>query len=485
MRSRSANAGSHTSRELIGAVTVTLLALSMLNCFKDPLTPVPPSWDVNLTFPVAVKDVTISDVIKDDTASIKSDASNRIVFSSVVSANPISIGDQLSIMPSSSSAHVALGSFAVSLTPMTASVNPPDIPPGTRSWIPPKTLSFPDVQSASGLTASVTFKSGTIGLTLKNNMPIAITPVQPIVLLDNHGATVARFDFGQQAILPAHAAVCYSDLAGVTFGAGVSISGLMFSTPGSSQAVTFPTDSMLVATVDFANALASAAELSSVPAQRLIDNDQTTVKLDDSTMVELVGMKSGLLHFNFTNHIGVGVQFKFRLENLFTHSGGTVRQYEDSLFLLANGTGVYSMDLANCEFQAAPGQLMNTLDLTSSVVIPTAVNKTVAIHDTDKVDIAMTAASPIVVDTVSGALKPTWVNINTAVGVSKGKVPSKLKGLFVIPMATLTFHAVSGVGYPADLYLTFSATRQDGQVATLAIPANQRRDQPWRFDDHV
>ncbi len=478
MSLRSAIAGPRRPRKLIGTVSVAVLALSALNCFKDPLTPVPPSWDVNLTFPVAVKDVSMSDLIEKDSSTVTSDASHRIVFSSVVKATPVSIGDQLSFMPSAAKAFIQLGSFAVTLNPITESVSPQSITPGSNTPVPAGTLSFPSIQSATGLSGGVTFKSGTIGLTLKNNMPIVITPVQPILLLDGQGATIARFDFGGQAITPAHSLTSYSDLTGAKFGGNVSVSGLSFSTPGSQPWVTFPDDSMLVATINFNNAMASAAELASVPAQRLIDNDRTSVQLDDSTMVEVIGMKSGLLRFTFQNHIGVGVQFKFRLENLFKQMGGLQKQYEDSLYLGAKESGVYSMDLTNCEFQAAPGQLLNTLELTSSVVIPTAVNQAVAIHDTDRVDIAMNPATPIVVDTVSGALKPTWVSINTAVGISKGTFPSKFKGQFVIPSASLSFHAVSGVGYPADLYLNLSATRPDGQIASLAIPASQRRVLP-------
>ena len=462
------------SRNIVGTLFVVLLALSALNCFKDPLTPVPPSWDVSLTFPVAVKDVSMSDLILNDSTTVKSDAANRIIFSSVVTANPVSIGDQLSITPTAANAHVELGSFVVNLNTMTVNLNT-GISPGIRSPIPPEILTIKDVQTTTGLSGSVTFKSGTMGLRLKNNMPIAITPQQQIVVLDEQGGAITRFDFGGRTIQPGQAAVSYSDLSGARFGADVTVSGLSFSTPGSGQIVAFPTDSLLVATVSFDEARAASAQLASVPAQRLVDNDQTTVQLDDSTMVKLIGMRSGELHFAFVNNINVGVQFKFRLDNLYKRNGGTLSPYEDSVYLASSNSKTYEMDLTGCEFQSAPGQMLNALQLTSSVIIPTAVNTTVTIHDTDKVQIAMTPGSPIVVDTVSGALKPTWVNVNTAIGIATNKLTSKLKGQFVIPSASLVFNAYSGVGYPADLYLNLTATGSDGKVATLAIPAAQRR----------
>jgi len=478
MRKRAALPYLRTSNRILGAAVLVLASMSAINCWKDPLTPVPPSWDVNLTFPIAVKDVTLSDVIQKDSTSVRADASNRIVFSSIVQATPFSLADQLSIMPSASNAHVELGSFAVALAPMVADINPPAFPPGSTINVPPGTFQASDMQSSTGTSGSVTFKSGTVALSFKNNMPITITPSRIITVVDAQGATIAAFDFGGQPIYPTRTEVRYSDLAEKTVGSSVTVTGLEFTTPGSIPRVTFPTDSLLVATLSFDNAIASTAILTAVPSQRLIDNDRTTVTLDDSTMVALFAMKSGLLHFTFSNKIDLGVQFKFRVENLYKRMGSSLRNYEDSLYLSALGSANYTMDLTGCEFQSAPGLLLNTLELTSSVFIPDAVTEPVSVHDTDKVQIAMAPVSPIYVDTVKGALTPTWVNVNTAVGIDKGQFPSKLNGRLVIPSASLAFHFRSGIGYPADCYLDFTATRADGQTATLTIPADQRRIMP-------
>jgi hypothetical protein len=463
---------------MVEIVMVLLLSLTAMNCWKDPMTPVAPTWDVNLTFPVASKNITLGDVLEKDSSSLSADAQNRLVFSSSMEATPVALGDQLAITPASSNAAIKLGTFLVDIAPVTMNMVPEGVTPGATTPVPPGDVFLPDQQASVISSGSVTFASGTISLTVQNNMPIDIVARQPIILLDPSGTEVARFDLGSQPIGPGQHAVGYSDLADVSLGTSVNITGLVFTTPGSSGDVTFPGDSLVVVVVAFANARATSAQLPSLPAQRLVDNDTTSIMLDDSTMVKLAGMRSGSLHFAFHNRINAAVRLRFRVNNLWKSTGGAMTLYEDSLSLGAQSTGSYTMDLTGCELQSAPGELLNMLDLTSSVIIPSTVTSSVAIHDTDKVQIVMSSGSPIMVDTLSGALKPTWVNVNTAVGIDHGTFPSKLKGTFVIPSASLVFNVLSGVGYPADLYVSLSAVRRDGQTAIIPVPSNQRRIEP-------
>ncbi len=459
-------------------VLLVLLAATSVNCFKDPVTPVPPSWDMDLTFPVGVKTVSVGDLITEDSTSLRADPANRLVFNVNAPAPSTRIGDCLSLRPSEAQSHVAIGAFTVEVKPMVTSINVPNIPPGQTAPVPSQTLAIPTVSAGSSTEGDVTFSSGTIGLSLKNNLPVTLTAVSPVQLVDDNGNVEAVFDLGGQPLAPGQDVTVYDDLAGRTLGNGFNLTGMSFLTPGSTSPVTMPADSMLVATLVLSNLRASTAQVTGIPAQRLTDNDRTTIALNDSTLIQMVSIRSGQLQFTFANQIGVGLLFKFRLPEVYRPGPAGPVAYEDSVFLPAGGTGTCLLDLAGARLQAPPGRLLNALGLTSSIIIPTAVKQPTLLHDTDKVQISMTTLAPLVADSVVGTIKPTWFNVNTSVCLNAGKIPSRLKGQFNIPSATLTFTALAAVGFPADLHLRLSAVKSSGERIYLDIPDGQRRLAP-------
>lgn len=464
-------------REMAEVLLITIFSLSSFNCFKTPAPPVAPSWDVDLTFPVGIKTVTVGDLVDKDPTALKADPAHRIVYSKIMAVPSTVVGDRISLMPANAYGQITLGTFSVEVKPVITEINVPSIPRGITIPVPPQTVSLPTIATAMSSTTTVEISSGTVGLTLKNNLPVDIVALNPVQLIDDHGNIKAMFDFTGSAIPAGGSRTVYDNLAGKSLGDGVSIAGLNFSTAGSSTPVRIPPDSLLVATMIMDNIRASAAKITGIPAQRLVDNDYTILPLNDSTQVSDASVHSGSLRFDFSNRIAIGVQFKFRLEELLRPSPGGYAPYEDSLFLPALGTSPYTLNLSGCRLQAPAGQLLSAIQLTSSVIIPTAISGQVAIHDTDKVHIAMSTLAPIVADSVSGVLKPTWFEVHSAVALNIGSISSKLVAQLNIPSASLTLNTVSSVGFPADLDLRVSAVKSTGEVVYLDIPAGQRRVQ--------
>jgi hypothetical protein len=460
------------------ALLVTVLSLASFNCIKDPVTPVAPSWDVDLTFPVGSRTFTLGDMVDRDSTTLKADAAHRLVYTKTMTAPPTLVGDRIRITPSDAGGQIRLGTFAVQVQPVVTGINVPSIPRGLTVPVPSQTLNLPTVATDMASSGALDVRSGSVGLTIRNNLPVDIQSLNPIQLVDDHGTVEASFDYGGGVIPAGGSRTVYDNLAGRSLGDGLNIAGLNFSTPGSVTPVRIPSDSMLVATMIMDNLRASTAKVTGIPAQRLIDNDHTAIALSDSTLVSSASLRSGALRFDFTNRIALGVQFKFRLEELLRVAPGGAAPFEDSLYLPAFGAASYTLDVSHCLLQGQSRQLLRSLQLTSSIIIPVSVTGQVAIHDTDRVQIAMTALSPIVADSVTGVVKPTWFDVNSAVALNAGAFSSKFAGQLVIPSASLTLSTLNTAGFPADLDLRIAASKSSGETVYLDMPAGQRRVRP-------
>ena len=456
---------------------VLLCAFLALNCFNEPLTPVAPTWDVNLTVPMANRTITLQEIVDKDPTLLKVGAGNQLVYSSSTPATPATVGDRISLVPASTSGSVKLGGFAVTAGPFVAPITIPGLPGGTSGPIPARQFNLPDISSAVSSTIYVKLISGRMRLTLQNNMPVPVNVDSTILLTD--GVTVqARFTFS--GTIPAGgSSFAEADLAGRTVVTGESLTGLHFSTPGSGgSSVTVPA-TPFQATASLISLIASSATVNTLPAQRLADNDVSALSLKDSTKIQSATLKSGRLDFTFTSRLAFGVRFRFRMGELKRVVGGNAVIVEDSVSLPALGTLNYSLNLGGCTLTSAvPGTLLDSIRLTSTVIIPSTVNGTMAVNDTDRVFIAMRSGLPIVADTASVVLKPTWIDVNTTVPLNFGKSSSKLTAQMNIAAASLGFALNSSIGFPADLYLRVSARKPGGDSAVLVLPASQRRFLP-------
>jgi len=464
-----------TPRVLLRAI-ILLLPMLAVQCSRELQTPVAPQWDVDLTVPITDRTLTLGEMIERDTSLIHVGAGNQLVFSQSVSAPPTFVGDQISLTPSYGTAQLRLGPFNVTMDPVIANMSVPGLVPGSTMPIPPSAFTLPDVPDVIPHAASVRCKSGSIGMTIRNNLPVDVIGTAPVRLVDNQGSVQAFFDFTDVSIPTGQSQTVYDSLEDRTLGNGTSVSGLSFRTGGSSAPVPIPPDSMLVATLFVSGLRVSDAQLSGLPAQRLTDNDRATIDIVDSTIIQEVRAKSGRLALEFRNRIDLGVVLKFRVSELWRSVGGRWVQFEDSVALSALGEASYDLGLAGYRISSPTGGLVTSMEIVSSVIIPDDITTPVGLHDTDKVDVSMLALAPIIVDSASAVLKPTWIDLNTTIGLNRDQMVEKFKWQLLIPSASLVLNTRSSIGCPADLFLTLSAKKNSaGDLAVLEIPATQRR----------
>lgn len=453
-----------------------LVPILAVSCSYDPMTPKAPKWDVDLTVPITDRTLTLGEMIERDTSLVHVGAGNQLVFVKNVAAPPTFVGDQIALNPSYSSTVLRLGTFNVTMDPVAQSMNVPGLAPGTTMPIPASSFALPDIPDAFPDEAAIKCASGTIELTIRNNLPVQIIGSSPISLVDGQGTVQAFFDFTNVSIPPHGSQTVTDNLVGRTLGNGARVSGLSFRTPGSTAPVTVPADSMLVMMLAVDGLHVSEAQMSGLPAQRLTDNDRATMDIDDSTIVQEIHAKSGRLAIEFRNKINLGVVLKFRLCELWHSVGGQMVQFEDSVALSAAGEASYNLNLAGYKIASPTGGLVTSVQLVSSVIIPSDINTPVGLHDTDRVDVSMSTISPIVIDTAAAVLRPTWIDLNTTVGLNLAEATQKFKWQLLIPSASLVLNTNFTVGCPADLYLTLSARKDaSGNLVSLQIPATQRR----------
>lgn len=463
-----------TSRHAGLSLCLVTVLLSF-SCFEQPLEPVAPSWDTNLSLPLVNRVYTLSEIVQKDTSLLHVGTGGQIIYSTSVQASPTYVGELITVALRDTSLRVKFGTFNVDVAPIDIPIPLPWLPQGATVPIPDTTVSVADLQDTIGTFQRVTFESGSISLTLQNNLPIAMLVVNPFRLIDSHGSIVATFTY-PDTIAPNSSQTASDNLAGKVLENIVRITDISLHALGSQTPVPIPFGTLFSAHLATNNLKAQQAVSASIPPQRLSDNDTTHVTIDDSTLVQELHIKKGELNLAFTNPVDLDIMFKYRLTQLLRRNGNSYVPYEDSISLPAYGNGSQVVDLADAKILSQSQQLIRSLEIISSVILPTGSTHAVTVNDTDKVLVNIRRDSTIVADSAIAVLKPTWVNINTVVPVDFGDLPTRFSGQVSIPAASLALWTTSTINFPMDLDIRIGARKSAaGDSAFLSMPVSQKR----------
>ncbi len=473
-----ASGGGVVSRSAVWVSSLVIVCLTSLNCFNRPLEPVAPSWDTNLSIPLANRQYTLSEIVEKDTSLLHVGVGGQILYTTSAQASPTYVGDLITVGLRDTSLRVKFGAFQVSVEPVDIPIPFPWLPQGVTVPIPDTTMSVADLRDTIASFQRVTFEHGTLSLTLQNNLPVAMQVMSPLRLTDTQGGTVVTFVFNPSTIPPNSSRTATDDMSNKTLDNIVTITNISLHTPGSQTPVTIPFGTLFSAHLSATNLKATQAVVASIPPQRLTDNDTSHVTVDDSTLVRELDIRSGSLTLNFHNNVAIDMRFKYRLNELLRSVGGTYIPYEDSLDLPSHGNGSQIVNLAGAKIQSQTQQLVRSLEIVSSVILPNGSAGAVTVNDTDKVLIDVVRTSTIVADSAVGVLKPTWITVNTVVPVNFGDLPTHFTGQLRIPAATLALWTSSTVDFPMDVSIRIGARRSAaGDSAFLSMPFSQKRVQ--------
>jgi hypothetical protein len=453
---------------------VVVLPLLFSQCTQK-LSPVAPTWDVDLTVPLANRLHTMLSVVeKQPSLTTTGPGGTQIVYHSSNGTPPDYVGDRITLTVDPSVRSVKLGVFNLSAESLAVPFQLPGFPPGgTLPLIPEATIGVPDVQDTLNNFLVATLESGTITMSFTNNMPDTVEIVNDIFLSDSVQQLVT-FNFKGTRLWKNQTATQTASLAGQTVRRIVRLSNLTFHVFGRSGPVTLPNGPMLNASVSMTALRARSAQVAFVPPQRLTNNDTTWLALSDSTILKEALIKQGVLQLNLRSRVAVGMRMTYTFSDVLLPSGAP---YANTVSLPAYGSALMIDSLQGIQFKSHDGGLIDSLRAISSLELPDSMFS-VTLSDTDKVTVTATSIGKITADWATAVLKPTWIDVNRAVALNLTDLSSKLSAQYVIPSAGLKLDAFSTIGFPMDLYLQISARNPStGATMVLDIPPSQRRIQ--------
>jgi hypothetical protein len=452
------------------------LAVIMVSCFKEPLSPVAPTWDVNVVVPLLHRKFSMQDLIEKDTSMLHVGVGNEVIYSSRVQSERTYLGDLIEIKPFNDVVRAPIGRFDIEAPPLVMPVDVPFLPRGVTSPIPDTTVALGEIQASVSAFHRVTFSDGKIELTVSNNLPVPITILDPIRLRDTQNLVVAAFVFTPATIGANGSRTASADVAGKTMTGDFSLTDLRVHITGSASPVPIPAGDILVARMAGSDLEARYAEVAQIPPQFLNTRDTTYLPMEDSTLVQDVYLRNGIVSLALANGIDMNLMLHFRMNELYKQSGSSWQVFEDSVYLPANGTGSTTIDLSRSRIRSLDGSFVRALTTVSSFGLSGSGGQYVTMSDTDAVTITISGSQKYVADSALCVLKPTWIPVDEAVHLDFGDLATNFSGALQIPSANLAFLPQVDLGFPLDMEVVFAAKKNAvGDLAYLQLPATQKR----------
>ena len=468
----------HAATRFAGVLCWAVAGVASISCFNRPLEPMAPTWDSNLSLPLLHRSYTLNELIRKDTNLLHVGPGGQIIYTTSTQVAPTYVGDLITLALKDTTVGVKFGAFAVTVPPIDIPIRFPWLPQGVTIPVPDTTVSVSAVRDTIGSFRSVTFRSGTITLTLRNNLPVPMQVVGPVRLRDSHGYEVASFVFNPGTIPPGGTQAASDDLGGRTLDSVISVTDLSLHTPGSPIPVAIPAGTLFSAQITTADLKARQAVFASIPPQRLSDNDTSRVTVDDSTLIRELHLSAGELRLLFQSHVDLDVRVRYRISEFSRWNGSSYVPYEDSIDVPRLNIDSSSVRLENMKIAAQGPDLLRSMHVISSIVLPSGSIVPVTVSDTNTITINVRRISTIVADSAVGVLKPTWVNLNTVSPVRFGDLGTRFSGQINLAAATLALQTNSTIGFPMDLNLRIGARKSNiGDSVFLYVPASQKRVQ--------
>ena len=441
--------------------------LLLSGCFTKRVDPIAPQWDVGLTAPISVKSYTLEDLVRKDTTILRIDAGGQVVYHTVVQAGPTIVGNVFSLNPLNATARAQLGALSIgSVGPLAFPVVLPgaiagqQLPPMSRVSLSPLTLTFSQF-------LELTVRSGSVTLTIKNNLPTTVTIDSTVTVRDGDGNIVALLPFSPNQVPAGGELASTADLSGKIIPSHLMVANMSVSEGGVANT---PSGNLLVATLASSDIVASHAVLASIPRQILVDNSTYSTPLRDSARIREVGIRSGVFTVKAQSAVPMNMFLKTRFPQLITSSG---QAFQDSFYLGALSSVQRQINLAGLRVRSTDGGFVNDLfGITTVNLYEGSAGQPVTVSETDSIHVQVSSTT-ITVDTIVGIVKPTIVPINQTIGLRLGEIAARFRGHLLIPAANLSLTPQTAIGFPIQLNLVLNANDALGRVVTLPVPVSK------------
>ncbi|HLF20268.1 MAG TPA: hypothetical protein VI704_05725, partial [Bacteroidota bacterium] len=302
-----------------------------LQCIDPPLAPVAPTTDIQLTIPLFDRTRSVFDFSRKDTSALKRANDGSYYFETNQASAPVGI-DTLRAVPRSSAQRVSVGKFgidAIGAQSFSFSAGFPNTNVPNGITFPASSFRVDSVSmSVSGQFDYVAIDTGSLTLTVTNNLPLDISLPAPVVLKNNvisppaqrDTATVASFGFG--TILQGQSKTVSSNLSGRILRGDLKTDSIRVNTAARTGPFTLSSTDGISFTIGSTSLMADSAS-ALIPSQTIASVNDSVMTIDDSVSIQQATFRSGAITAALINNLGVFVGISLKFDNLVDLSSGS------------------------------------------------------------------------------------------------------------------------------------------------------------------
>ncbi|MCF6271196.1 MAG: hypothetical protein L3J41_15905 [Melioribacteraceae bacterium] len=399
--------------KILSLLISTLLIMN--GCISPPENFIAPSFDATYAFPITDTLFTLNDFIEDDSSFVVSDDPEKLgvlIYSTEEIIDPFYISEQLKISAFSTSSVSSIGTIKIDeVPPLRTNIAISDWTPisgGNDVVFPeasaPITSSFELINEFE----SALFKSGSMEITIQNNLPVTTEFREFKIINSKDGSIVVEAPINSPIVtLPLESTTVSFDLSNVTITNSLKVATTIY-TPGSgTDTVTVSNNAGTEIEIGLSNLIFESVT-GIIPEQDPIIISDSFI-IDDSTKVEAIIFDEGSFRILMNNYFDLDLNINFEIKNLFDSYNNNY----NNIFSLKRNERNKIIEIPSLkEWQIktlTPGTPTNLLEYSLSVLIaPTDGINTIRSNDSVTVNIDFSESYFAYAE---GLIKPTKFEI--------------------------------------------------------------------------
>ncbi|MCU0452597.1 MAG: hypothetical protein MUE68_02990 [Bacteroidetes bacterium] len=466
-------------RKRIAAFIPLIAALLALQCIEAPLEPIAPTWETQISIPLADIKPTLGEALS-DAPNVQTDASGGYTFEDTQGGQPVHLV-ALDVDAQPAAEQVSVGRIEISGFPsQSAEVKATSLNLAEGNWPAPPLPPFPGASTTlpslslgdTSFFAYAVIDTGSLTMSITNTLPMSVTFANDIVLKNNVPGIdtndVANFPFGTLASgqsksisAPLNGKVVWGlqRLAPV----GVTIAGRAGPfTITSTSGLQFGFSSTNLR-VESARAL--------VPPQQVVAINDTVIVIDDTVSVRDARFKQGSFKTRIVNNLDLQVGVRLQIDNF---------QGVSSMQPLSILRTIYPKSVFDTTFNLPDLRLSNPTPDTMGTRVKfsvgietiTSAAQKATIASSDFVRAEFNPESKFVLESIEGRIKPTTFAFNSgASGVNIGEAAEKFSGQFTFDSVRINIGLGMTGGYKVRYSLRLEArNRKYNKQASIVLP---------------
>ncbi|HLX11693.1 MAG TPA: hypothetical protein VKS81_02665, partial [Bacteroidota bacterium] len=497
-------------KKIFGFVVIALLSFATWQCIQQPLAPLLPNWDTQLSIPLVDTAYYMRDAFKNDSDFTTSPLGGKNIYQfkpPVYQFTPLFIGDTtyLQLNPTTTDTSIGqtlgnldLGNGTTGLVTYNAAklvagstpahdVNTnqdttytfPSIDPTTTTEIDPvpslNVFAIPETSVTYSYTippdttlVSATLVNGSIQVTVINGLPFTDS-LATVKVVNDLGDTIATFNManipgnGQTTTPPPVSLVGKHLTSGLT--------AIIYNTTSTAiLPATFTPGAALTVEFNLNGPLLASTVVARLPPRVITDTVTQETVLDDSTYLDTATFKRGSIAITLNNTVDAGISFRFRFDQLIRNSDGAVFEDTTALGPKSDTTATFNLDNTPGGYHFVGATSTNALSY-SLHIATLSINHPSVINSTDGLSIRVQLLNtPFLLHSLSGRLVPTVIPMNQG---AKLGLPAGGSGFtadsIVADSAAMKLRFYTAAGHTTDFYLTMYAYR-NGVFIPPTIP---------------